>query len=332
MKNKRNLILLLLATFTVLYFMLRKDFTNIMHQIVNINVSWLLLAIFFLLGYWFLRSVILHDIIITFEKKYTYKKSLRLQVLTQFFNAITPFASGGQPFQVYTLKKDGISYNDGTNIIVQEFIIYQLSVVILGLFAIIYNYYFHLFPEVEILESLVAIGFIINSSIIILLFALAYIKKFDEFIIKLGINLLTKFHFVKNKQETLDKWNSKIENFNINAKKLTKNKIRFTKLLIISIFSLLALYLIPCILLYGMGDYTSITGFKSIIACAYVMLIGSFVPIPGGTGGLEYGFLAFFGNFIKGPILSALMLLWRTITYYMGLVIGAILVNVKVKE
>ena len=62
------------------------------------------------------------------------------------------------------------------------------------------------------------------------------------------------------------------------------------------------------------------------------MLIGSFVPIPGGTGGLEYGFTQFFGNFISSSKLMAIMLTWRFVTYYLGLFVGAIAVNIKTKE
>ena len=63
------------------------------------------------------------------------------------------------------------------------------------------------------------------------------------------------------------------------------------------------------------------------------MLIGSFVPIPGGSGGLEYGFVAFYGTFISGSLLSAVMLVWRFITYYFGMIIGALAFYIKkVKE
>ena len=59
------------------------------------------------------------------------------------------------------------------------------------------------------------------------------------------------------------------------------------------------------------------------------MLIGSFVPIPGGTGGLEYGFIKFYGFFIFGSTLSAVMIIWRFITYYFGLIVGGIAFNFK---
>ena len=60
---------------------------------------------------------------------------------------------------------------------------------------------------------------------------------------------------------------------------------------------------------------------------AYVMLIGAFVPIPGGSGGIEFGFVRFFGFFVVGAKLSSIMIAWRCLTYYFGLIIGAISVS-----
>ena len=71
-----------------------------------------------------------------------------------------------------------------------------------------------------------------------------------------------------------------------------------------------------------MGVEVSI--FKVIVAIAYVMVIGSFVPIPGGTGGIEYSFIFFFQYLIKGSIVHAAMLVWRLISYYLGMIFGAI--------
>ena len=89
------------------------------------------------------------------------------------------------------------------------------------------------------------------------------------------------------------------------------------------------LYLIPLFILYAMGNFNSFNAGIAIVTSAYVMIIGSFVPIPGGTGGLEYGFVQFYGNFITGSKLSAMMLVWRFITYYFAMIVGAIALNIK---
>ena len=95
---------------------------------------------------------------------------------------------------------------------------------------------------------------------------------------------------------------------------------------------MLLLYLIPYFLIKGVDLKIEISVLNVIVTSAYVMLIGSFVPIPGGTGGLEYGFIAFFGNFITGPILNAIMLLWRFVTYYFGMILGSIVLSLRKKE
>ena len=62
------------------------------------------------------------------------------------------------------------------------------------------------------------------------------------------------------------------------------------------------------------------------------MLISSFVPLPGATGGIEYAFMSFFGYFITKPTISTVMILWRFMTYYLGILLGAIALTIKGRE
>ena len=85
--------------------------------------------------------------------------------------------------------------------------------------------------------------------------------------------------------------------------------------------------------MYAMGIFNACNPGVGIVTSAYIMIIGSFVPIPGGTGGLEYGFTQFYGNFLSGSVLAAVMLVWRFITYYFGIIVGVIALYFKrVKE
>jgi hypothetical protein len=54
------------------------------------------------------------------------------------------------------------------------------------------------------------------------------------------------------------------------------------------------------------------------------MLIGAFVPIPGGSGGIEFAFASFFGFYITGSTLMAMLLIWRFITYYLSILAGGL--------
>ena len=46
---------------------------------------------------------------------------------------------------------------------------------------------------------------------------------------------------------------------------------------------------------------------------------------------IEYGFTQFFGNFITLSKISAVLLLWRFITYYMGMIIGGAMFSIEKK-
>lgn len=331
LKSIFSIILLIVIAGLVLYFSLRDNYQEILSGIVNANKLWLLMAVFLIMGYWFFKALIFYRFTRKFKKDYSFKKAFRLQLLTNFFNAITPFSSGGQPFQVYTLKKQGVELTDSTNIIIENFIVYQIALVSLGIISIGANSIFHFFKDVHVLKYLVTIGFIANTLIIIGLFLIAFGKKFNKFIVSKVIKLLAKIKIIKKEEKTLENWNNYINNFHEGAKILISDKKFFLRAVLDAFLALTCQYLIPVVILYSTGDYTSFNGLISIVACSYVMLIGSFVPIPGGTGGLEYGFIQFYGNFIGGSTLRVIMILWRAVTYYFGLILGAIVVNIKEK-
>ena len=328
-----NIVLIVTITSLVLYFSLKDNFKEIINQILNINIFWLIIAFLLLIIYWLLRTLAIHTFIKMVKPTSKFFNSFLLMLRTQFINAITPFATGGQPYQVYYLKKSNISISKSTSIIVENFIVYQIALVTLGLIALFSNMFFHIFTKNELLSHLIALGFFMNTLVIVVLFILSFGKKLNKTLLNIGITFLTKLRIVKDKQKQLDKWNEKITNFHKSASILLKNKKQFIKTIIYNFIALIALYLIPLIILFAFGDYHSINAYEVIITSAYVMLIGSFVPIPGGSGGLEYGFVAFYGNFITGSMLSAVMLIWRFITYYFGMIIGAIAFYIKkVKE
>lgn len=332
MKKKFNYILLILITIIVLYFSLKDNALETFNELKNMNLFLILLAILFIIFYWLFRSLSLYIFTKKFQNNYKYTSALKLTLTTLFFDGVTPFSSGGQPFQVYYLRKHDVSIVDGTNIVIQNFIVYQISLVLLGIIAIISNQVFNIFPKVGLLQKLVTLGFIVNLLVTVGLFSIAFLKKFNKFICKIVIGLLSKLKIIKNKEEKIEKFNEYIANFNKGAKDLLKNKKLFIKGILYNFIALICFYIIPVIILFAMNDFTSFNLFLSIVASAYVMLMGSFVPIPGGSGGLEYGFIAFFGNFLVGSKLTAIMLIWRFITYYLGMIVGAIAMNIKEKS
>ena len=329
-KNIINFLILIVITILVLYLSLKNDYIEIINTIKNMNLLLFLLAIIGFILYVFIKSIIMKIVVNNFKKDYTLKKSFRMGLETNFFHAITPFATGGQPYEIYRLNKDGISVINAANISIQNFIIYQTALVLLGIFAVTYNYIFKLYPDITLLKNLVLIGFIINFLVIVVLFSITYFKKGNKVVINFIINILSKLKIIKNKEEKINQFEKYLSDFNDGAKILLKNKKKFIMLILLQLLSLSLLYLVPYFIIKGVGLNISIV--NVIVTSAYVMLIGAFVPIPGGTGGLEYGFISFYGNFITGPKINAIMLIWRFVTYYFGMILGAIILGLRKKD
>ncbi len=331
LKKVANVIVLALVTCLVLYFSLKDNFNTIINEIINVNIFWLVISFLLALSFWFFKAIATTRIANIFKKDYSIKKGMRLVLETNFFHAITPFAVGGQPYEIYSLKKSKLKITEATNVSIVNFIVYQIALVLLGIIAIVYNHHFVLLKENDLLKNLVVIGFLVNFIVIVALFLLTCTKKINKILMKFIIKVLNKIHIVKNKDEKIKQFNEYLNEFHQGAKILLQDKKLFIKLIFVHFIGLISSYLIPLTLAYAMG-ISSYTGIEAIVLSSYVMLIGAFVPIPGGTGGLEYGFMTFYGSFIKGSKLNAIMLLWRFITYYFAMILGAILLGIRKKE
>lgn len=115
---------------------------------------------------------------------------------------------------------------------------------------------------------------------------------------------------------------------------MMKNNVKNTLLsFTFNFISLCFYYSVPIFVFYSLGQVGDLNFVESFVASSFTFLIGSFVPIPGATGGLEYGFVDFFKVFYSGALLSAGMLLWRLVTYYFSMFIGGItLITYRRKE
>jgi len=332
LKSKLNILVLILVTVIVLYISLKDNFYEVLVGFSKLNIFWIIIAFIITFGYYYFRSLSLYSFTKKFSNDIKFIKIIKIIFITQFFDGITPSSSGGQPYQIYSLKQEKIRIMEATNITIQNFIVYQIALILLGLIAVISNNYLNLFENVGFIKKLIILGFVINVIVVVGLFSLAFVKKLNSIIIKLIVTLLSKLRIIKDKENIINNLNKYIETFHNGTIILLKNKKIFIKTIMYNLIGLILLYIVPVLIMYGLGNYHSLNQFDSIISSAYVMLIGAFIPIPGATGGIEYAFTQFYGTFISGAQLTLVMLLWRFLTYYLGVIIGGILLNIRKKR
>lgn len=323
--KKKNIIIIAIITSFILYFSLQGEISSIAKIIVNVNPIWLLMALVCIILYWMFEAKTLHIMLRTYDRDFSYIEVLKLVITTQFFNGITPFSTGGQPFQIYILSKQTkLSLSSITSVSIHNFIIYQTVLVIMGTLAIIARFFFNIFPSNPSGLNILAVsGFSLNLIIIIGLIIITISPSLTQKIL-LGIYfIIGKTPFKKKLPSIICSWNKTVDEFHKDIVILVSNRDMYIKALLLNICKLTSFYTVAYFISLAVG-FESITIVQALIASAYVMLITSIVPLPGASGGAELGFLVFFGSFIAGPQATAIMLLWRFITYYIGLIAGII--------
>ncbi len=264
------------------------------------------------------------------KENVSYWKCLGINFIILFFHGITPFAGGGQPMEVYYLHKEDIRITKATNITLQNFIIYQISFVFIGVLALLYNSYFDLFPKDHLIKKLVVLGFTINILVLIVTFVLSFGKKISKYLCDKLVKWGSNIKLIKDESMVREKLDDYLESFYNNALELGRHKKRFVQMLLVDFLAIVILYSMPFFI--ALGFNINLDFIKVIVTTAYVMTIGSFVPIPGGTGGIEYGFIFFFGYLVRGSVVNAIMLIWRFVSYYLGMIFGAIALSISRKR
>ena len=331
MKNKKyiiNTLIIFLITIIVLYFALKDNFNKTIEIILNANKILIFLAIAILLLAFLLQAYGLYKIAKEYNNNLKFKNIFKQIVIVQFFNGITPFSTGGQPMQVYMLNKSGLSIANSTITILQNSILFQVALVFCGILAVLFNRIYSIFGSNELLAKLTILGFIFNViagiGLLLFTFSTSLAKKITFFF----IDILIKIRIIKNKNKHIEKWNKEFEEFENSGKKLRKSTKLSITVIAVNFLAFILLSLIPYFIIKSTDPYSSITLVHSIVGTIYVYLISAFVPIPGGSGGIEFSFTRFFSPIvIHNSVISASLILWRFLTYYVPMIVGAIVLN-----
>lgn len=330
MKNiKINGIILFVVTLAILIYVLKDNFNLTFKILGSANFGFILIAVIMYIVAFSFETLILKNLVKQYKPGYKLSSAFKLTIMTKFFNGITPFSAGGRPLQIIEFKRKGVRVSDGTNVIIQSTIIFQSAFLLLSLVLVLLDSYFNFFSYDKILRNMLYLGFLFNGSLLIGSFVISISKTFNQKMVKLLIRLLAALKIVRNKEKQLLKWETTCDEYYNSFQSFKSSKALIAKGILFEIIALLFEYSVPVFVFLALGETTGLNIFTGIMASNFTYLSGCYIPIPGGTGGMEYSFLGYFGNFASKALLSPALILWRFIGYYLPTLIGGIAFNIK---
>lgn len=335
MKKKVNLKLifniatLLIPLGMIIYFFTSENgLMDFLENASTFNWFWIIVAVACQLLNIFIDAYVLYRFTNNYKKTYTLKQSLKTTAVGQFFSVITPGAVGGQPAQIYSMKNQNIDTGIATSSLVQKFLVYQTTITIYSFVAMLCNFDIFTGKFGSAMMSLALFGFISHASVVVFIFMFSINKRLTAGIISGCFKLLSKIKIIKNPEETSQKVNSQLEYFHESNVKLYKNKKMLFLTCFLTIVQLTLIFSIPYAIYLAFG-FREANIFDMITGQAFVTMISSFVPIPGGSGAAEGCFVLFFSTYFLQNTMKSAILVWRIISYYMNIVIFAPFSRIK---
>lgn len=270
------------------------------------------------------EAVIIRYLLKKLGQRRRFHKCLKYSFIGFFFSFITPSASGGQPAQMYYMKKDDLSIGYSTLIMLLITIAYKSVLIILGGVSLLF---FHstLSSYTDDFTWLIVLGFALN---ILFIAALMVIFHRPVWARKIGIkliNLLVKIHIIRPNNRT--KYREKVihicDTYAMGADYVKKNRSVVLKVFVLTALQRLSLFLVTwCVYRsYGLNglDVFEITALQIIIGVAVEML-----PLPGAAGISEGCFLLTFTKVFGEELVRPALLISRGLSYYLILITGGI--------
>ena len=351
-----NISLVLIATSLAIFFAIKDDANEIFHTLASARVNYLLIIVGIMVGCIAVRSFIYFCFAHLFTRKYHFHQAIAVDQIGQFYNAITPGASGGQIMQAYTYKKQGVPISGAVSILAMYSIVYQIILIVFGTVSFIVKYDFitalgYIPTSIKINEvpinlpiwPLTIVGFLLNVGVIAIVFLMGYWHGFHNFIMGPVVGFLGKLKIVKNPDKTRENLRIQVENFKIEFRRLSTN-IPFLILVVVSFSAYMVLkFCIPFFVGKALGNQSTAASFWDCIFLSnYHQMITGLIPIPGSAGVSEFvfynlfmnendpasGFFCIFnelGNPDKDAtrtLCRSALLIWRSSTFVIPILIG----------
>lgn len=324
MKKKNNKLNLIICGFAfvvmLLYIFCFDGVENLVRSITTVNFGFLLIAVLCIVGYWVLEALTLHFSAKSIAPQTRFRDSLFVTIIGQYFNCITPFASGGQPMQAYYYVKRGVPLSAAMTALVSRFIVYQFVLTLYSIVFLIFKLPMFQNGEFQGLTVLVIIGFAINTAVILLLFMVSFFRKPTTKLAHGVVYLLGKLRIFKDPEQKIAEVDQVLEQYYGHFLFIKSKPLLILKMCGLTLLQLFLYFSITYVIYLGFG--LTETDLFTITACqSFVLMISSFVPLPGALGAAEGSYAAFFSG-IFGNYTGFSTFVWRFLTFYLPILIG----------
>lgn len=323
---KRILVVLLTLAVLVGFVVFDKDVKNIGEVLQAISPWWLIGALLCTLVYYVGETTMYQIACRDMQIPQPFHEGLITTMIGFFYSALTPLASGGQPFQVLQMRGRGINVGTATSVLMVKFMAWHIALSSVGLIGAVFCGG-TLLSHSTTMFVLFCIGFLLHAFCagtgMLLMVRPQLIYRAGRAV----VGFVGRVVFRRRPERTermYAAWDKFIGEYKQAVAFSLQHRGGMAQIVLVAFLEVLGYLSVTYCVYRGLGF--SAVSYPTMTLLQGMLSIGvAFVPLPGASIATEGGFYALFTAYFGDSRLVA-MLIWRFLTYYLTIVLGLVAV------
>ena len=319
-----NVILFLAIMVFTMWFVFRDEGVEaVLTAMKQMSFAHLLLAIAIALFFVSAEGVMIWYLLRSIDGTSSLFSCIRCSFIGFLFSGITPSATGGQPMQLYYLKRDGNSWSLSSVALMTVALMYKLVLVLFGVGILLFWHaplrgylgtgYYRLF----------LLGLTLNTLLVVGLLMVMFTPSVIRLLSGKAEWLAVKLHLLKkagSKQARLDHF---MDNYQNALSFLKEHKGKMLVVLLGTVVQRAAVFALTYVVYRGMGmSGVALTTIMWLQAAVYIAV--DMLPIPGAQGITEAMYRRAFLNIFTAGHVTASMCISRGVSFYLMICVGLV--------
>lgn len=327
--RKGALFLAAVVTIYIIYLVVSGQMSSFVAALADVNLRWVFGASLCFVMY-FVFGVLAYAIAVYLDhdSPVGVLDLMSVEASGIFFGNLTPMMAGAVPSQIVRLTRTGLDVGEASATQFTRFIMFQLAVVLFAALMLVakLSFFFEAYGNIVVLNLLV---FGVHLAECLGLFVICLCPRLVMRVGNACINFLSARGWLKNRAKWDEMVNVQVMEFSEAFKRAARDVPSMIATLVVTMAQLGCLYMIPWFVLHAFGREGDFL--ECLAAGSMVQMVASAVPLPGGTGGAEGGFIMFYQRMF-GDATSAGFLVWRIVTFFGPTILAAPLLGLSTRN
>lgn len=284
------------------------------------------LAVFFVAGEGCMIWYLLRGI----GERTTLPRCVSYSFIGFFFSGITPSATGGQPMQLYYMKRDGNSLSAASVVLMTVAVIYKLVLVLTGI-GILLLWGAPLKRYLQAYYGLYFLGLFLNVILVAVLLMVMFSQRTIRTCFYRIENIMVRIHLWRQSEARREKMEQFLSGYQQTVAFLRTHKRLIAMTIAGTFLQRFSVFVMTYVVYRGLG-LSGVAMLDVVLVQAAVYIAVDMLPIPGAQGITEAMYHSVFRDIFVGKYLVVSVCITRGVSFYLMLLAGFVVFMIRVVQ